>query len=365
MTDKAVVTQTTLDEIGQAIIAKGGATAAMTPAQMPAAIQAIPSGGGKRGDYYTDDGEWIPPEDWPKIDEIARTIAEKNNYQKYVAVLFGVDNDNSFSFYSRAGNASLIFFSDNPDVGVQNSSAVNHQFDTSKDISVSSYFAKMRWVVWIGNSLSPINLFWDIKNEKHNKTIIVNYSGNSSTIERTTFKGYGLFNTSSSTDCTLLKDTSFEFDQNSKLYLKRTRACPVISDNLSNMFSRGLGSDAFYDSLSIIKIPDYIDLTGYDSSINFWMYLKSLLYVPKNIRCNHSLNLSSCESISCGCSIADFQLVNGAEEIVDGMVKNINECPNSGQTISFNNRTKELFTADQWTAIKTALAAKNWGCSPA
>ena len=44
MADKAVVTQTTLDAIGQAIIDKGGAMEAMTPAQMPAAIQAIPSG---------------------------------------------------------------------------------------------------------------------------------------------------------------------------------------------------------------------------------------------------------------------------------------------------------------------------------
>lgn len=44
MADKAVVTQTTLDAIGQAIIDKGGATAPMTPAQMPSAIAAIPSG---------------------------------------------------------------------------------------------------------------------------------------------------------------------------------------------------------------------------------------------------------------------------------------------------------------------------------
>ena len=44
MADKAVVTQTTLDAIGQAIIDKGGATEAMTPAQMPAAIASIPTG---------------------------------------------------------------------------------------------------------------------------------------------------------------------------------------------------------------------------------------------------------------------------------------------------------------------------------
>ena len=43
MADKAVVTQSSLDAIGQAIIDKGGATEPMTPAQMPTAIQSIPS----------------------------------------------------------------------------------------------------------------------------------------------------------------------------------------------------------------------------------------------------------------------------------------------------------------------------------
>lgn len=51
MADKAVVTQTTLDAIGQAIIDKGGATEPMTPAQMPAAIQSIPSGEGPKPWY--------------------------------------------------------------------------------------------------------------------------------------------------------------------------------------------------------------------------------------------------------------------------------------------------------------------------
>ena len=55
MADKAVVKQTTLDAIGQAIIDKGGATEAMTPAQMPAAIQAIPSG----ASYDAPPGGWI------------------------------------------------------------------------------------------------------------------------------------------------------------------------------------------------------------------------------------------------------------------------------------------------------------------
>lgn len=48
---KAIITEQHLHDIADAIIAKGGATAAMTPAQMPAAIQSIPSGGVDRPVY--------------------------------------------------------------------------------------------------------------------------------------------------------------------------------------------------------------------------------------------------------------------------------------------------------------------------
>ena len=58
---KVTIDEETLDGIGQAIIAKGGATAPMTPAQMPAAIQSIPSGGGGSSgvndvNFYMPDG---------------------------------------------------------------------------------------------------------------------------------------------------------------------------------------------------------------------------------------------------------------------------------------------------------------------
>lgn len=48
---KAIITEQHLHDIADAIIAKGGATAPMTPAQIPDAIQAIPSGGGGGGGY--------------------------------------------------------------------------------------------------------------------------------------------------------------------------------------------------------------------------------------------------------------------------------------------------------------------------
>ena len=58
---KVTIDEETLDGIGQAIIAKGGATAPMTPAQMPAAIASIPSGGGGSSgfndvNFYMPDG---------------------------------------------------------------------------------------------------------------------------------------------------------------------------------------------------------------------------------------------------------------------------------------------------------------------
>lgn len=84
MADKAVVTQSTLDAIGQAIISKGGATAPMTPAQMPAAIQSIPS----YGKY------WTKPDDWPDIKAILNADDPTDyglpaTYTHKMIVLFG------------------------------------------------------------------------------------------------------------------------------------------------------------------------------------------------------------------------------------------------------------------------------------
>ena len=58
---KAIITEQHLHDIADAIIAKGGATAPMTPAQMPTAIANIPSGGGGSSgvndvNFYMPDG---------------------------------------------------------------------------------------------------------------------------------------------------------------------------------------------------------------------------------------------------------------------------------------------------------------------
>lgn len=59
---KAIITEQHLHDIADAIIAKGGATAPMTPAQMPAAIQAIPSGVTVEPLTVTDAGTYTAPD---------------------------------------------------------------------------------------------------------------------------------------------------------------------------------------------------------------------------------------------------------------------------------------------------------------
>ena len=82
MANKAVVTQTTLDEIAHAIIAKGGATGPMTPTQMPEAIMAIEGGG--------NDEEWQQPSDWPDVKPIYDLETAGLQDKNAVIVLFDV-----------------------------------------------------------------------------------------------------------------------------------------------------------------------------------------------------------------------------------------------------------------------------------
>lgn len=81
MADKAVVTQATLDAIGQAIIAKGGASAPMTPAQMPGAIQAIPT----TDPYYNE--HWNPEPWMPNLRKILAEDTETRWTYKYAVLL--------------------------------------------------------------------------------------------------------------------------------------------------------------------------------------------------------------------------------------------------------------------------------------
>lgn len=134
MADKAVVTQTTLDAIGQAIIDKGGATEAMTPAQMPAAIQAIPSG----DPYYN--AWWNPLPGWPNL----RKILDEDTVTGYsykFAFLIPCFNDSIV-----VSGASAYRFSD----GAFTTESGNHIWTDSP--MESFYDVPLRWFVAYTNS---------------------------------------------------------------------------------------------------------------------------------------------------------------------------------------------------------------------
>lgn len=121
MADKAVVTQTTLDLIGQAIIAKGGATAPMTPAQMKDAILAIPSG---------------------EEPDIAKTLEEDTDTRESKAIILLTNAPESSAF----SGASAYRFSDAPDEIVTSGS---HVWNRQRDIN-----GKFRWVMLYGATIS-------------------------------------------------------------------------------------------------------------------------------------------------------------------------------------------------------------------
>ena len=142
MADKAVVTQSTLDAIGQAIIAKGGATAPMTPAQMPAAIQSIPSGG--------DDIHWHKPANWPDIRAIMNEKMAEYPQYPYADIMLLDANENKPMVGFSGGQAYLT--SD----GVFATSG-NHYWDMSKDIDIGGG-EKIRWIITFGTVAERIRL---------------------------------------------------------------------------------------------------------------------------------------------------------------------------------------------------------------
>lgn len=78
-TEKAVITQSHLTDIANAIIAKGGATAPLLPSQMAGAIDAIPSGGREwvKQPWFTgDESKWFHA--WIRFESSEDTTIELN-----------------------------------------------------------------------------------------------------------------------------------------------------------------------------------------------------------------------------------------------------------------------------------------------
>ena len=125
MADKALVTQSTLDAIGHAIISKGGASAPMTPAQMAESIAKIPSG-------------WQPPSEWPDLRSIFRH--SKGPFAYGAAFLF---DSRGFDTISLSGAEKYI----TSDGATYTTGTATHSWDHSKDID-----GKLVWVLFLFSS---------------------------------------------------------------------------------------------------------------------------------------------------------------------------------------------------------------------
>ena len=276
MADKAVVTQTTLDAIGQAIIAKGGATAPMTPAQMPAAIAAIPSGG---------DG-WVRPDGWADMEKI---VAENQREEYAGSVGILVDN---YSDTFRISGANAYLYSD----GTFTTSSATHTWNDGAQKDDEDNLG--RWVI-----------LYYIENN------VTNLSASGLTYVRCIVGSDTTKITNLNIRCTNPKLCKIEFLKAKELawntgnyymqsYLLKEIAAErvVISDDCQSLFS---------GCRSLIKIPDVIDLSGCTNANSLFSNCVSLksfgeLNLQSCLSCNSIFN--ACYSLK---SIGDITFAEG------------------------------------------------------
>ena len=374
---KAIITEQHLHDIADAIIAKGGATAPMTPAQMSSAIMAIDGGGG--------DDEWQSPSDWPNIREILDNDTDTTYSTKYIFLVdvslrnkaYGVGN---YNWQDR--KPSRLRFSDGR---VISNPAWGYTFEF--DISYGRY----QWVIVENNAdfidmpgpgyypYCFIGLLWIYGPD----AVVTGYRANGKQSLQAIEVKTILNELSSEGGITLSGMGLVKVSCVEKLkvgYLKNgvkigsaqvfsncysLRAVPDVLDlsactNCSSMFA---------NCYSLRAVPDVLDLSACTNCSHMFDKCFNLQRIPTHVTVNISLQFSNSDNNADYLtdpfetdSIAEF---DAGGNIVGGFVYNLNVCPNNGKTITFCNFWKSLFTADQWTAIKTALAAKNWGCSPA
>lgn len=106
MSDKAILSHSILNSIGQAIIDKGGASAPMLPSEMAAAIEAIPT-----GDPYHNE-QWDPPSWMPNLRKILAEDTVTGYAHKYAIIVDDYLEDGGISRYSgaaamRVGNGNV------------------------------------------------------------------------------------------------------------------------------------------------------------------------------------------------------------------------------------------------------------------
>ena len=424
MADKAVVTQTTLDAIGQAIIDKGGATEAMTPAQMPAAIQSIPSG--EELPLYAPaifpDEKMTPPE-WfedgkvhlwvdfglnPSADTIGLLIGANSvgcvevdwgdgTVETNTKVgAYGIKMSHVFDKYAN-GNEFVITISLKNGVTATRYGYANTPFvnvggectwaveitynggdqggggDGYNDTSIC-LFSGLRYLKVSGDYfrgafiVGKTTLIRDIITNVYTGTRNTNFiSGLPITRKPDWLEFRGTLGYNSFVGCRNLQK------------LDESDFRDIAFTNCYGMFS---------NCNSLIRVPDTLDLSACTNCSSMFQFCNSLIRVPDTLDLSACTNCSSmfsnCSSLVAlpthvtairGLSFANSSLVskdsvatfdeNG--NVVGGFVGNLNTKPsNAGtQTIAFHANTKALFTDDEWTAVKTCLTDKGWAVTPA
>ena len=399
MADKAVVTQTTLDAIGQAIIDKGGATEAMTPAQMPAAIQAIPSG--EELPLYVpaifSDEKMTPPE-WfedgkvhlwvdfglnPSADTIGLLIGANSvgcvevdwgdgTVETNTEVGgYGIKMSHVFDKYAN-GNEFVITISLKNGVtatryGYANTPFVNVGGECTWAVEITYNGGDQGGSVDLYNDTS-ICLFSGLRYLKVSgdyfrgafitgKTILIrDIITNVYTGTRNTYFISGLPITRKP-DWLEFRGTlgynSFAGCRNLQK-LDESDFRDIAFTNCSSMFS---------NCNSLIRVPDTLDLSACTNCSNMFSNCLSLVALPTHVTAIRGLSFANSSLVSKD-SVATFD-ENG--NVVGGFVGNLNTKPSDAgtQIMNFHANTKALFTDDEWTAVKTCLTDKGWAVTPA
>lgn len=412
MSAKVVVTKEYLQKIGEAIIAKGGASAPMKPQEMAGAIGNIPSGG--ETDPYRVGYRWNPPKDWPNLRKL---VAEMNpedygfpstwTYKR----AFLVCTEKDISIFR--GNRGVVFSDGEVNVVDLEYTNVKHIWDKSKDVRDSDG-RLLRWCVSFGptsgyNQLvrehglngddDPYSGLWQVANHDltgpyyptaANKNqvgqIAIETSGNISSDNIRWFNAFfkttylrGNIKMGGSCNSCMRDNRLSYFDRGDvhEAYLRGESAKATITFTtgnsvIANMFENsslsecpnliGLSNvidirNAFYASC-FIRLQDDLDFSNVEvGKGSAFLYMRALVALPTNMKINTSFSFEHSYGVSHD-SVATFApdgSVNG------GMIGNLNTCANDGQTVTLNETIKGLFTADQQTAIANCLTEKNWG----
>ena len=345
---KALITESHLTDIANAIIAKGGATGPMLPSQMAAAIEAIKTGG---GDMY-------PRPEWPDIRKIYNDHPDPTRPYGWIALLQNVPMSINLLFsgsirpyYTTSNGDSL--YGDRYDYRFD-----SHEYhwvigrgenaDKARPYFDTSYEGKVLWMHFVdgfncsySNTLTP----------KGTRFISGDYSASLNNGE---FKNVACI------------DENFLKNASATRFYDTAYNNPILL-NFPNINTAGCTyfSNAFDGCTSLVSVMDELDMTSATVSNNMFSGCISLVRIPTRLTANGSNNLiidfsaSQCIDIDC---IAMFD----GNLIVGGMAYNINDLSGSPNppTVMFNSVVKTMF-GDKWDAVKSAFTHKGWLISPA